>query len=432
MKKIFASILFLLILFVLSVFIFNKESAYEYFPDDSLLVVRVNNYKNLLSLHIPFLEGKNEFKRITNSVFFKIMPAKAFYVVMDKNKHYYIYMELSFFSHFLKDYGMVKKNIFCYTDNEKYELKKRTFLKRNPYFKKYLNSKKDAFFYTVLPENSINRSIAGKVVWGNITAYKKDNIVKLTYNLDYMYKKVEFGKANLFLSKIPDRLDFFIKVNMKNFGVHYIDLRNLFLNTSIFKNYMDLKKKIFDKTGVDIENHLLPLINDRFFFGIKNRNDYFLVLSGVAKKRIDEILAKLEDQYPLKFKEQSYHKQDYKTVFITGFAGFLARGIFGKKIENIKKPYLLSDDNTLYIFDNYNFLKNYIDRDKTYSLLTDDVYKKFIKYLPSASHITVFFNDYMQNLVFKNKHYFENVKRTMFNMIFEKEKLYGVFLFELK
>lgn len=73
---------------------------------------------------------------------------------------------------------------------------------------------------------------------------------------------------------IPDRPDMYVMLTFEHFESHYLAFRKLVFKTDFFQSFYQTKLMVFEKSGIDLENHLIPMISERFYIGIYNKSNF--------------------------------------------------------------------------------------------------------------------------------------------------------------
>ena len=118
-KKISGVALTLILLILLTIgayYLFNRRSASDFFPQDTVAFAKVRSFKSFLKLDSPLVDRyAGEFKK---KKWIRWLPDKDFYLAMDQDKNTYIFIELSFLAPLFSSLGPVEGNVLCITTNK--------------------------------------------------------------------------------------------------------------------------------------------------------------------------------------------------------------------------------------------------------------------------------------------------------------------------
>lgn len=89
------------------------------------------------------------------------------------------------------------------------------------------------------------------------------------------------------------------------------------------------------------------------------------------------------------------------------------------------------NDDVFFLFDSLQSVKNYIDRDDSYSLRRDELHKKMEKLLPNERHITVFLSDRMVRDMAKKQEVSENIGHVLGAFSFKESYLDGTIVIRI-
>jgi len=388
----------------------NRYNVYRFFPKDTKVIVKFDNYRDLSKIESSFWEKYN-LEKIRNNPFMKFFPYKDFYLIIDSSSNIYLFSEFSFFAKYLDDYGKIYQNIFCYTSNKNFKLNKEKIYNKE-HVNELLKIKDDISFYVNVKKSDYLPFIEDRAVYGKINPIPEYNLLNIDYKYDYDYKNVEVINKKIDRKTVPDRFDMYVNVNMRNFETHYADLRKLFRDSILFNKFFKFKNMIYQKSGIDIENDILELVENEVIIGVKNKNDYFAAINQVEEKELEQIEFKLSNKFPMRFETKKYKDHKYRSINLEGVAGFLASGVLKNKLEKIKKPYYTLKNQNLYFFDSYNFMKNYFDNINTYNLAKDERFLKYKNYSESIDENIEFYLNkrYLNEIIDDNRiiKYFED------------------------
>ncbi len=418
---------------VTAFYYFNKERAYRYFPNNPQFVARIDNHRAFLHLTAPFVQKNEKLRTLLNLPLIKHIPAPRVYVVIDKKGEAYMFAELSFAARFLKEYGKVDKNVFCFTTNKTFDLVPTEHTEKNETLREFVTKKHDgdAMFYYPVPQSEKFPFLNNKILEGTINAQSSANALQIHLKLPYEYKKVGFTSVSSFDKYIPDRPDMYVMLTFDDFEVHYAALRKLVFQTDFFQSFYQTKLMVFDKSGIDIENHLIPMVSERFYIGVYNKTSVMCLGSGSVEKRMNQVETDLVNRFPIEFETRDYNGTSFKTPVITGILGFLARGIAGDSIEGLKRPFYYMNNDVFFLFDSLESLKHYVDRDEKHNLRRDELHKKMENLLPSDRHITVFLSDRMVRDMAKKQEVSENIGHVIGAFSFSEQNLDGTIVIRL-
>ncbi len=431
MKKIFLILFFIIFLIglIFSYNYFNTLNPVNYLPDDSKVVFKINNFKDLLKLDIENINNK-QLKKLKNNFLVKLFSFKDFYLSIDSDNRYYLYTELSFFTRFFDKIGLTKSNLLCLTNNKSYKFEKTNFYNENN-LKKPFSKKEDILYFVKMKKIYPHELLQNINIFGTIKYINKNNLVKIDYKIPNNYIDIKCKDNKINMKKIPDRFDFYIDGNINKLEKHYLQFKRYISKSKIYKKYFQKKNNLFINTGVDFENDFVDILNGRFFIGLKNKN-LFGIIQGIDKNRIEEIENRLKMRYPVDFENRSYNDLKYKTMEIRGLAGFLALNLYTDRIIKLKKPFYYVESDNLYFFDNYEFMRIYTDENNNYNLGNDKNYNLYKKYIDkNKNNLLIFINKRYINKI-KNQIVKDYVKYLFINSDFNENKINGSLLIKLK
>ena len=431
MKKKFLILFFIFFLIglIFSYNYFNYLNPVNYLPDDSKVVFKINNFGDFLKLNIENLNNK-QFKKIKNNIFVRLFSFKNFYLSIDSNDKYYLYTKLSFLARFFDKTGLIKSNILCITNNKSYRFEETDFYIKNR-LEKIFSKKEDILYFANMEKIYPHELLKDIDIFGDIKYFKKNNLIKIDYNVPNKYSEIKYKQNKINIKEIPDRFDFYIDGNIDSLEKHYLQFKRYISESEIYKKYFKNKNNLFISTGVDFENDFVDILNGRFFIGFKNKN-LFGIIQGIDENRINEIENRLKMRYPVDFENRSYNDLKYKTMKIRGLAGFLALNLYTDRIIKLKKPFYYVESDNLYFFDNYEFMRIYTDENNNYNLGNDKNYNLYKKYIDkNKNNLLIFINKRYINKI-KNQIVKDYVKYLFINSDFNENKINGSLLIKLK
>ncbi|HDS03319.1 MAG TPA: hypothetical protein ENN72_06370 [Firmicutes bacterium] len=424
------ALIFLILFIIGAYYYFNRGQAPDYFPDDTVAFAKIRSFKSFLHLDSPVIDQYiGDFK---DKAWIRWLPDKDFYVAVDKEKNYYIFIELSFLAPLLKSLGTVEGNILCISSNPGYILKPGSV---HPRQKERMKGGGDLRFVLNKSDEFFPEIEAGDSIWGRADVLKKHNAVKISYSFENPLRG-EAGQAaaEKSLKYVPADANFLLKVNMSDFEKHYARLRKMVFSTQLFQNFLKTRKNVFEKTGIDIEKQIMPLLEKGMLIGARNGDDYFAVMGKEEGSREMAAMAReLEKRYPVAFRERDFDGIKATTVEITGITGVLARSFFKKKIEGVKKPYYLPMDDYLLFFDSLPAVKIYHNKRLTIGIRPSSRPGEFIKGLMARpSHLSLYMDSLYLNAVYPDESVFNNFSRIFISADFAEREIQGDVVIKLK
>jgi|GEM_PF-2370360 hypothetical protein len=435
MKKKISGVALTLILLILlttgAYYLFNRRSAPDYFPEDTAAFAKVRSFKSFLKLDSPLIEeytGKLKKKK-----WIRWLPDKDFYIAVDQEKNYYIFIELSFLTPLFSSLGSVEGNVLCITSRDDYVMK-RGYLDSHRKEAEKLRGKGDARFVLLKPEMFLKQEDMGGALWGEAHVLSRHNALWISYHTkNPLGNGAHWAQAEKSLALVPSDSDFLLKVNMADFETHYARLRKMFQKTALFQKFMETRRKIYEKTGIDIEKQLMPLLEAGAVIGARDVDDYFAVMQKDAGlKEMGRISGELEKRYPVVFREGDFDGMKAWTVDVTGIAGFLVKSFFKDKWEEMKKPYYYVQDDSLLFFDSLHGMKIYRQGLKT-GITPSSQAGDYVRGLMfRRSHISLYMDSLYLNEIYKNEGIYANFSRLLFSADFSRDTIDGDVVIKLK
>ena len=433
-KKISGVALTLILLILLTIgayYLFNRRSAPDFFPPDTVAFAKVRSFKSFLKLDSPLIEEYAG--RIKKNRWIKWLPDKDFYVAVDKEKNTYIFIELSFLAPFFSSLGPVEGNVLCITSNEDFEMSGGYLASHNEEAGK-LNGRGDIRFVLNRPEMFLKQEDLGEALWGEADVLARHNAIRITYHMkNPLGVDARWSQAEKSLALVPSDADFLLKVNMADFETHYARIRKMVQKTALFQKFLETRRKIYEKTGIDIEKQIMPLLEAGAVVGARDVDDYFAVMQKEAGlKEMGRIARELEKRYPVVFREGDFDGMKAWTVDVTGIAGFLVKSFFKDKWEEMKKPYYYVQDDALLFFDSLYGMKIYRQGLKT-GVAPSSRAGDYVRGLMfRRSHISLYMDSLYLNEVYKNEGVYANFSRLFFSADFSRDTIDGDVVIKLK
>ncbi|HPE20360.1 MAG TPA: hypothetical protein PLF44_01765 [Candidatus Mcinerneyibacteriales bacterium] len=433
-KKISGVALTLILLILLTIgayYLFNRRSASDFFPQDTVAFAKVRSFKSFLKLDSPLVDRyAGEFKK---KKWIRWLPDKDFYLAMDQDKNTYIFIELSFLAPLFSSLGPVEGNVLCITTNKDYVMTGGYIGSHREETGK-LKGRGDARFVLKRPEMFLKEEELGETLWGEVDVLSRHNALKISYHMkNPIGEAAQHTRAEKCLALVPSDSDFLLKVNMADFEAHYARIRKMFQRSAPFQKFLETRRRIYEKTGIDIEKQIMPLLEAGAVIGARDVDDYFAVMEKEAGlKEMGRIAGELEKRYPVEFREDDFDGLRAWTVDVTGIAGLIVKNLFKEKWEEMKKPFYYARWDFLLFFDSLHSLKVY-NRGLETGILPSSRAGDFVRGLIyRSSHISLYMDSLYLNEVYKNEGVYANFSRLFFSADFNRDTIDGEVVIKLK
>ncbi|HHH84698.1 MAG TPA: hypothetical protein ENL15_01945 [Firmicutes bacterium] len=220
---------------------------------------------------------------------------------------------------------------------------------------------------------------------------------------------------------------------MADFETHYAGIRRLFQKTVLFQKFLETRRKVYEKTGIDIEKQIMPLLEAGAVIGARDVDDYFAIMEKEAGlKEMEKIAGELEKRYPIVFREGNFDGMRAWTVDVTGFAGLIVKNLFKEKWEDLKRPFYYAQGDFLLFFDSLHGMKIYRQGLETGVVPTSRAGDYVRGLMFGRSHISLYMDSLYLSEIYENEGLYANFSRFFFSADFSRDTIDGDVVIKLK